>query len=119
VLDVVLLVDGSGSICGQEMRESSPNSLQGCNNWDKMISFLLQFVDFLNVTPSGNHVGVILFATEATNEAELDRLANHNPARCTCNIDMLLSGTRVAQVCMTSLQQLSAIRMGVPIRLQG
>ena len=63
-LDLVFLIDGSGSIC-----DSDPLFYYGynstCNNWLYVVQFLDAFVDSLTVGPTETRVGLILFASKA------------------------------------------------------
>ncbi len=69
VVDLVMIVDSSGSICGED--------IQNCPNWEFIQSFLRMILDALEIGPQSAHVGLIRFASRADVIYQLDRyLAN-------------------------------------------
>ena len=61
VADVAFIVDSSGSI--------------GRINWRKMLEFLNEMVDELNVGPDKTHIAVVAYSTRARTEFTFNRLA--------------------------------------------
>ena len=60
-LDIIFAVDGSGSIC-----DNDPTFLNNrCNNWDLMITFIENIVNFLGIGRDASQVGLVTFANEA------------------------------------------------------
>jgi hypothetical protein len=62
-MDLVFVVDGSGSIC-----DNDPSFRYGtditCNNWNFILNFMSDFVSDLTIGPSTARVGLVTFATE-------------------------------------------------------
>ena len=68
-LDIVFAVDGSGSIC-----DNDPTFQNGrCNNWNNMVTFIENIVNFLGVGRDASRVGLLTFANEADVKWTLDR----------------------------------------------
>ena len=68
-LDIVFAVDGSGSIC-----DNDPTFQNGrCNNWNNMVAFIENIVNFLGVGRDASRVGLLTFANEADVKWALDR----------------------------------------------
>ena len=67
-LDIIFAVDGSGSIC-----DNDPTFVNNkCNNWDNMINFIENIVEFLSIGPSASKVGLLTFANDANIKWTLD-----------------------------------------------
>ena len=64
-LDLVFVVDGSGSIC-----DNDPNFQYGtditCDNWNFILKFMEDFVNDMDVGLSATRVGLVTFASTAT-----------------------------------------------------
>ena len=63
-LDLVFVVDGSGSIC-----DSDPDFVYGtdvtCNNWQFILQFMEDFVGDMDIGSTATRVGLVTFATQA------------------------------------------------------
>jgi len=63
-LDLVFLVDGSGSIC-----DSDPDFRYGtdvtCNNWKLVLKFMEDFVNETDIGLTATRVGLATFATNS------------------------------------------------------
>ena len=61
LLDLVFIVDGSGSIC-----ENDPSFRSGsCDNWRFVITFMVNIVETLGIDQGRTRVGLVLFSTDA------------------------------------------------------
>jgi hypothetical protein len=69
---MVFIVDGSGSICENDPVRYTENG-RGCKNWELVVQFVINFVEALQPSADGSHVGLISFATTAYNLAGLDK----------------------------------------------
>ena len=67
LLDVVLMVDTSGSIV-----DSDPN------NWNVIKTFLSQLLGPLNIAPDGIRVGIITFSNRVKILSHMDAMAKEN-----------------------------------------
>ena len=67
-LDLVLIVDGSGSICNDDPSYSNGK----CDNWIATINFLVEITQTLQIDQGRTHVGMVLFATTAELRFNLD-----------------------------------------------
>lgn len=71
-LDLVFVVDGSGSIC-----DNDPDFEYGkdvtCNNWKFILQFMVDFVRDMEIGYSATRVGLVTFATQAELEWNLTR----------------------------------------------
>ena len=65
-VDLVILLDGSGSICNNERVDI-------CDNWRSMRDFLARLVENVQIGGSGARVGLITFGSSATVNWLLDR----------------------------------------------
>lgn len=59
-MDIAFIVDASGSI--------------GKRNWEKLEKFLVSITDDFNIGPSGTHVAVVTYSTEAVVEFDFNKL---------------------------------------------
>ncbi len=66
VVDIVLVVDSSGSICNDEV-------VATCNNWEFVTGFLNRVVDALVIGADNAHVALIRFASRVDVILNLDR----------------------------------------------
>lgn len=75
-LDLVFVVDGSGSIC-----DNDPDFVYGkdvtCNNWKFILQFMVDFVRDMEIGFSATRVGLVTFATQAELEWNLTRYKLH------------------------------------------
>ncbi len=62
----MFIVDGSGSICQNEI-------VTTCPNWELVTSFVALVVEALVVDETNAHVGLIKFSSDTTVVLELDR----------------------------------------------
>ena len=60
-LDLVFIVDGSGSICENDLSYANGK----CDNWISIINFMVGIVDVLGVDSGKTRVALVLFSTEA------------------------------------------------------
>lgn len=64
-MDLVFVLDGSGSIC-----DSDPNFDYGkdvtCDNWEFILRFVADFVADMDIGPSSTRIGLVTFATDAS-----------------------------------------------------
>lgn len=64
-LDLVFVVDGSGSIC-----DNDPKFVYGtdvtCDNWKFALKFMEDFVSDMDIGLTSTRVGLVTFATTAT-----------------------------------------------------
>ena len=61
-MDLVFIVDASGSICDVTDKNVKPT---GCPNWRFVIQFMKSVVDGMKVGPDDVNVGLVIFATNA------------------------------------------------------
>ena len=71
-MDLVFVVDGSGSIC-----DNDPNFEYGidvtCDNWNFILKFMGDFVQDIDIGLTSTRVGLATFATTATLGWELTK----------------------------------------------
>ena len=72
ILDVVFVVDSSGSI-----RDTNPAD-GAYDNWTLLLDFIIDLLRQLNVGPSGTHVGLVAYSNYAVNEFFLNTYSNLN-----------------------------------------
>lgn len=70
-LDIVFVVDESGSICDQDPTFNPRTQL--CRNWVSVRNFLAEVVQALPVGVRGTHVGLITYRGEVVVDWLLDR----------------------------------------------
>ena len=75
VIDLVFVVDGSGSICDNDT--SRMNDGSGCNNWKQIVSFITDFVTVMQPSKEGTHVGLVSFAGESFLLMKLNKFVAH------------------------------------------
>ena len=73
VLDIVFVVDESGSICDED--PSFDRNTQICNNWRAVRAFLREFVLNLRIGDDDIHVGLLTFRDNVEVDWLLDRYA--------------------------------------------
>ena len=74
-IDLVFVVDGSGSICVNDpTRTPLTDQPDTCDNWKSVQNFMAQFVQQLDVRRSGTRVGLVTFADDARLVFNLNRL---------------------------------------------
>lgn len=67
VVDLVFVVDSSGSICDNDPSAvPPPPSTTTCNNWNFIRQFMVQIVDELAIGPDDAHIAVVRFSSSAT-----------------------------------------------------
>ncbi|MEE4248746.1 MAG: VWA domain-containing protein [Kangiellaceae bacterium] len=71
MIDLVFVVDGSGSICDND--PSRKNDGSGCDNWKQIVNFITEFVTVMEPSETGTHVGLVSFSTESLLLAGLSR----------------------------------------------
>ena len=64
-IDLVFLWDRSGSICDFNPTFNKDRPEEGCDNWDTMRAFILQYVRGIPVSLQQNRVAMITFGTDA------------------------------------------------------
>ena len=74
VVDLVFVVDGSGSICDNDPTRRSDGS--GCNNWQQMVDFVTDFISVMEPSEDGTHVGLVTFSTESNVLTTLNRFVH-------------------------------------------
>ncbi len=79
IVDLVFIVDSSGSICQNQ-------EVTTCPNWELMTAFVALVVEELVVDESNAHVGLIKFSSATTVILELNRYA-HIKSCPTCHIE--------------------------------
>ena len=71
-MDLVFVVDGSGSIC-----DNDPNFEYGrdntCDNWNFILKFIVDFVSAMDIGLSSTRVSLVTFATTAVLDWDLKR----------------------------------------------
>lgn len=70
-VDLVFVVDGSGSICDFDPPLYSNG--RGCNNWQQIVTFIVQFVQSMQPSVQGTHIGLISYATDPIFLTGLDK----------------------------------------------
>jgi hypothetical protein len=68
----VFVVDGSGSICDDNPGYTNGS---GCNNWILIVNFVVDFVQSMQPSREGTHIGLLSFASQAIYLSGLDKLA--------------------------------------------
>ena len=79
--DIILLLDASA-----QLFESNPNNptVNGRNdNWSIGVDYLIRMLQRIPVSPSGTHIGVIIFDDRASVEIRLSDLADVNQIAAT------------------------------------
>lgn len=71
-MDIVFVVDGSGSI-----RDNNPQD-GSYDNWQFMVDFILAFVDSIEIGQQANRVGLVLFGNDAQKLWGLTKYFNKN-----------------------------------------
>jgi hypothetical protein len=68
-VDLVFVVDSSGSIC-----ENNPtyNNGSGCNNWILIVNFVVEFVRAMQPSRDGTHIGLLSFSDNGVLSIKLD-----------------------------------------------
>ena len=61
MLDLALVVDGSGSICENDLSYANGK----CDNWRAVINFLADLVNVMDIDGGKARVGLVLFSTDA------------------------------------------------------
>ena len=75
MIDLVFLVDSSGSICSGEASYPDPHNpgTEICSNWDTVRAYMVQFVEQIGATGGdGTRVGLATFDSDARYEFGLD-----------------------------------------------
>lgn len=68
-VDLVFVVDGSGSICDNDPTKTD----SGCRNWQQVKRFITEFVSVMEPSVDGTHVGLVSFGSSANLLLTLDR----------------------------------------------
>ena len=75
-VDIILLLDASADLF--ESNPSNPTVNGRNDNWSIGVDYLIRMLARFSVSPSGTHIGVIIFDESATVEVRLDDLADVN-----------------------------------------
>ena len=67
VADIGIIIDGSGSI-----RDMNPAD-RSYDNWDLLLKFVINVVEHFTVSPTGNHVGLVVFSDRGQLLFKLDK----------------------------------------------
>ena len=71
-VDVCLVIDSSGSICGSNQAGFS------CDNWSLLLSFVNSIIGAFTIGEQQTRVGVVTFSNEAVLEFSMDKFFNKN-----------------------------------------
>ena len=76
MIDLLFVVDGSGSICDNDPTRQNDGS--GCDNWKQIVNFITEFVSVMEPSEKGTHVGVVTFSTESDLLMKFNRFVLQN-----------------------------------------
>lgn len=71
-LDLVFVVDGSGSICDVDPKFEYGRDIT-CDNWNFILTFMVDFVNDMDIGLTATRVGLVTFASTAVVQWDLKR----------------------------------------------